>query len=138
MTTIFVPSVRKKNGTGHVKRCLLLAEALKREGEEIFFYLDVPTEEGEILKKQFPPLNDYPLFFKTQNLPEGLDRIILDNRQTSYEEFIRWESLAPVILLDEGGKPVPSDLFSSILCPTLKGRSQILREVLFFLPGAVR
>ena len=33
----FVPSVREKNGTGHLKRCLLLAQQLISDNEVMFF-----------------------------------------------------------------------------------------------------
>ena len=121
MTTLIIPSVKKKNGTGHLKRCLYLAGQLSGKGQTCRFFLDTPPNEADELRKRFPSLADYTIHTDYAEISPVPDRILMDNRETSLTEWLRWEKLAPVISLDEGGE---SRRYSSFLIDTFPSLSK--------------
>jgi len=125
LRTLIHPSVRKKNGTGHLKRCLILAQRLSAR-EEVFLYLDIPPGELESWKEKFPALCEYPLITEKEALPPSLDRIIWDNRSTTYGEFRDWEERAPIIMIDEGGE---ARKYASLLIDSLPSLSPLVPNV---------
>ncbi|MDC7225086.1 MAG: methyltransferase domain-containing protein [Spirochaetales bacterium] len=104
MKTLFIPSVRKNNGTGHLKRCLALAESLSRSGETCLFFLNAEGVKPAELIVKFPGLKGFDCFSRESDLPFVPDRIIIDNRETSRELWESWDRLAPVLFIDEGGE----------------------------------
>jgi 2-polyprenyl-3-methyl-5-hydroxy-6-metoxy-1,4-benzoquinol methylase len=132
LTTLFIPSVRKNNGSGHIKRSLILAEQLTSSGETCLFYLSLSQSDKADFIERFPLLQNYSLYLEKSSLPSGIDRIILDNRETSRSEWESWENLAPVLLIDEGGE---ARRYGSYLIDTLPvmalGEANVLGSPLF-------
>ncbi|MDC7221354.1 MAG: methyltransferase domain-containing protein [Spirochaetales bacterium] len=132
MTNLIIPSVRKSNGTGHLKRCILLAEQLVEQGDSCEFYLSLNDSELQDFKARFAGLNQFSLHNSRADMKLTPDRIIMDNRETSYELWAEWEDLAPLIFLDEGGE---ARNYASYLIDSLphlaKGEANIKGSPLF-------
>ncbi|MBN2875154.1 MAG: methyltransferase domain-containing protein [Spirochaetales bacterium] len=102
---VFVPSVRKGNGSGHLIRCFGLANSL---GSRAAVYL--PEEPGTESWSSDELRLAYPRELSSVRVIESLspqDRfawIILDNRETTRHELLHWASHGAVIAIDEGGE----------------------------------
>ena len=101
---LFVPSVRKGNGSGHLARCFSLAMEL---GDQAGVFL--PDDPGPDSWGAMHLRLAYPVeCTKVQcisSLPRGAKfrLIILDGRQTSQAELHRWSNYGTVVAIDEGG-----------------------------------
>jgi SAM-dependent methyltransferase len=101
---LFVPSVRKGNGSGHLARCFNLASEL---GGEAGIYLPEdpgPDSWGAMhLRLAYPA--ECAKVKIASSLPPGIKYrlIILDGRQTSQAELLYWSRYGTVVAIDEGG-----------------------------------
>ena len=123
MITLIIPSVRKYNGTGHIKRSLYWAEELAGKDSEYQFYLELNREDSRIFTERFPALKKFTLFFPWSDESPAPDRILMDNRKTTLAEWKRWEELAPVISVDEGGEARRHSSFLIDTFPSLSRES---------------
>lgn len=101
---LFVPSVAKGNGSGHLVRCLSLARELG-EGAVIFVAEtknNTTWTAAELSLAYARELSGLPLLTELQ-AEVRWDLVVLDRRATSAEEVSFWERLGPVVALDEGG-----------------------------------
>ena len=99
---LLVPSVRPGDGIGHLKRCIELAYAFP--GGAILMPEQSEWQERvrEVLSSAKPPLPEEKLCF---DIAAGApwDLVVLDRRATTREEFVSFETHAPVVGIDEGG-----------------------------------
>ncbi len=129
-TIQFIPSVREGNGTGHLRRCLEMAEAMNEStrfngviSASLLFERD-PENESPALSAVDSILDTYaavPVRFETSN--SASDLTVIDRRESTsaYVESLRRGNM--VIGLDEGG---PGRGYCDYLIDTLpsaRGRS---------------
>ncbi len=103
MKTLFIPSVEKGNGTGHLKRCI---KYVTESSAESYIYLPEwfleeisgRPETEEILK----PLENGK--YICTSLERKYDVIVTDKRNTGCEEYEYYREMAGILVgLDEGG-----------------------------------
>lgn len=101
---LFVPSVAKGNGSGHLVRCFSLARELG-EGAAIYVAETKGNESwtaAELSLAYSRELSGLPLLTELQ-ADLRWELVVLDRRATGAEELSFWERLGPVVALDEGG-----------------------------------
>jgi len=101
---LFVPSVAKGNGSGHLVRCFSLARELG-EGVAIFVAETKNNDSwtaAELSLAYSRELSGVPLLTEL-SAELRWDLVVLDRRATGAEETSFWERLGPVVALDEGG-----------------------------------
>jgi 2-polyprenyl-3-methyl-5-hydroxy-6-metoxy-1,4-benzoquinol methylase/spore coat polysaccharide biosynthesis predicted glycosyltransferase SpsG len=109
---LFIPSLKKKGGTGHLRRCLRLLSLLGPESR-ILAPAETSREDwsaGEILSRFGPGLQAEHFVPATR---DGWDYILFDRRETSREDFFRLSQGRPALGLDEGGEARP--LFTCLI-----------------------
>lgn len=112
LAILFVPSISKGNGSGHLMRCLSLARQL---GPRAAVF--VPEAKSETSWSAAELTLSYSRELVGVNLVTSLrdpsrygaeggpwDLVVLDRRATPKEELAFWERVAPVIGIDEGGE----------------------------------
>lgn len=100
---LFVPSVARGNGSGHLSRCIGLA---KRLGSSAALYLAERPAEGErsLAELQLSYGNELDGIRVVSALNgERFRLVVLDRRATSVDEYLRWADYGVVVGLDEGG-----------------------------------
>jgi SAM-dependent methyltransferase len=122
---LFVPSVRKGNGSGHLARCFNLAMEL---GERAGVYLpDDPGPDcwGAMHLRLAYPAECAKVQIATY-IPPGTRYclVVLDGRQTSQAVLIRWSSYGPVVAIDEGGPVRAMVPYLVDILPRLPGGSK--------------
>ncbi|HCC36526.1 MAG TPA: hypothetical protein DEQ14_02340 [Treponema sp.] len=120
LPVLAVPCCEPGRGGGHLVRCVTLVRDLRSLGREAYLFIARNNEIADrliaethfdtswIIKNSFDPDSapgaSYPgtsaAFSIARN---GWECVILDNFQTQTEEFSRWEKIAPLIGIDEGG-----------------------------------
>jgi 2-polyprenyl-3-methyl-5-hydroxy-6-metoxy-1,4-benzoquinol methylase/spore coat polysaccharide biosynthesis predicted glycosyltransferase SpsG len=104
MHIVIVPSVAKGNGSGHIVRCFRLARAL---GPAAAVYLPAAKTSDSWSAAELTLAYSRELegirIIDEPSQAFGADLVVLDRRASSLEELRFWESLAPVLALDEGG-----------------------------------
>ena len=101
---LFVPSVAKGNGSGHLVRCLSLARELG-PGAAVFAPEAKAAGSWSAAELSLSYSREFlgvPLVSE-QAASQAWDLVVLDRRATSAEELAYWERLGPVAALDEGG-----------------------------------
>ncbi|MGP1576321.1 MAG: bifunctional glycosyltransferase/class I SAM-dependent methyltransferase [Treponema sp.] len=97
--TVFIPSVKAGQGSGHIRRVCGLMKSLSEtmrcalyipEGEHPHFVNAVPAEYG--------------IAHIVHEIPDKTCLIILDNFKTGKDEMHRLKHIAPVVAIDEGGE----------------------------------
>jgi 2-polyprenyl-3-methyl-5-hydroxy-6-metoxy-1,4-benzoquinol methylase/spore coat polysaccharide biosynthesis predicted glycosyltransferase SpsG len=92
---LFVPSIQKGWGTGHLRRCINLAEeiggVLLLSGNREEWVEEIFASHREKLKRADKTEGLHPPF------------ILIDKRKTSRKEVAFLKTIAPVVALDEGG-----------------------------------
>lgn len=98
---LLIPSVRKGNGGGHLKRALSIAECL--EDCRIF----LPEEKDPFSEKQLSSLLNGTARTPCRewgNLPDKIDFVLLDQRKTPFDIIKKCkERNLPMVAMDEGG-----------------------------------
>lgn len=107
---LFVPSVARGNGSGHLVRCLTLARELSDlPGSSAAIFLDRDPGSGfrgaREIEEAFPDRVRGLRNVRTRAEAEAetWDFVVLDLRSASREEELAWRALAPTVALDEGG-----------------------------------
>ncbi len=106
---LFVPSIRRGNGTGHLRRALSLMRRMSDEGgRELRLYLLLPAKERrreihDLL--QLYRLRDTQIIDETMLESLRTDFLIVDRRATTSEEFRLYRRAGLPVGLDEGGGP---------------------------------
>jgi len=124
---LFIPSTRKGNGTGHLKRCLEWGAAL-----EVQHLFSLDNKENEIQDHRHHSLcSQYPHIKWHDQLKPEWDLIVLDNRSTDAlpEEFHK----IPVIAIDESGKIRSSCSYALDILPALKNEKPNYENFGFFI-----
>ncbi len=97
---LFIPSARRGNGTGHIKRCSLWASSLPVQN----FY--IPSGPEIIPDTQIEELtggcSEKKMF--RNNPGEDWDLLILDNRSTEKDSLHSDLGNIPLVAVDEGGR----------------------------------
>ena len=127
LSILFVPSVSKGNGSGHLMRCLSLARSLGRRAA-VF----VPEAKSETSWSAAELSLSYSRELVGVNLVTSLrdparygggsgpwDLVVLDRRVTPLEELAFWERIAPVLAMDEGGEARASAHYLVDILPRL-------------------
>jgi len=109
-TVLLVPSLREGRGTGHLRRLVDLAIAL-RERRRCLLYVPAssPAWVGPLIPAE---LHDAIV----DELPCRAHLVVLDRFRTSPSEMAAFRSIGPVLALDEGGKgAVDADYLLDVL-----------------------
>lgn len=119
-------------GSGHVMRCLTLAEALRREGAEVLFLCrEVPGHLGEVIRRRGFDL----AWVEDEGEPagrlgmaiDGLDLLIVDHYalDREWEQACRSATKAILVIDDLADRPHDCDLLlDQNLLPNLESRYQ--------------
>jgi len=101
MPILVVPACEPGRGGGHLVRGMALVRDLRVLGGEAWLYLSSPNADAVLDTAQF----DRSWLLAENGLQgKSWQCIILDRFQTPAEELARWQKIAPVIGIDEGGK----------------------------------
>lgn len=108
-TILLIPSIRKGNGTGHLKRCVLLAERLQLFGAEAGILID----SAEARRHSCYTVEQTAAFFSksrrkkprilTDAVASDWDICIFDTRQANLSRVNNFNGISLCIGLDEGG-----------------------------------
>jgi len=122
---LFIPSTRKGNGTGHLKRCLDWGSDLQVQH---LYSLDHSESEIQALKDH-PLCSRHPRIRWHSKPTSDWDLIILDNRSTASlpEEFAG----IPVIAIDESGSMRDTASYTLDILPSLTQSSPNFRNFNF-------
>ena len=104
MKILFIPSVEKGNGTGHLKRCI---KYVLQSSEESYLYIPDDLYKKQSENRDFCRLTDILLEKKILKtvLDSSYDVIVTDKRKTSAEEYRLYKSKSNLLVgLDEGGE----------------------------------
>lgn len=122
---LFVPSVRKGNGSGHLARCFNLAMEL---GSQAGIYLpDDPGPDcwGAAQLRLAYPAECAKVQLATCILPGARYRlVVMDGRQTGLAELFRWSMYGTVVSIDEGGPARPLVPYLVDILPRLPSRTR--------------
>jgi SAM-dependent methyltransferase/predicted RNA-binding Zn-ribbon protein involved in translation (DUF1610 family) len=122
---LFVPSVRKGNGSGHLARCFNLAIEL---GDQAGIYLpDDPGPDcwGAAQLRLAYPVECAKAQVATYVPPGARYRlVVLDGRQNSTADLIRWSRYGTVAAIDEGGPARPMVPYLVDILPRLPARNR--------------
>jgi len=98
---LIVPACEPGRGGGHLVRCMTLVRELRALRRTAWLYITSSNAETALETARF----DRAWLIAESGLAEkSWQYIILDRFQTSGEELTRWQKIAPVIGIDEGGK----------------------------------
>jgi len=102
---LFVPSVRRGNGSGHLIRCFGLAQAVG--GRAAVYLPDEPGagswSSGE-LRLAYARETSAVRILGEIGIDARFKFVVLDNRETSLADVEKWSARGPVIAIDEGGE----------------------------------
>jgi len=101
MPILIVPTCEPGRGGGHLVRGMALVRELRALGRTAWLYLSSSNADAVLDMAQF----DRAWVLAETGLREkNWQYVILDRFQTPADELVRWQKLAPVIGIDEGGK----------------------------------
>ena len=103
MAVLFIPSVEKGNGTGHLKRCI--KQVIESAGD---FYIYLPDDFTEKNRNNIAVQKIIKPLFEQNRVVSVLDRkfdiIVSDKRETSEKEFETYMNMSSLLVgIDEGG-----------------------------------
>ncbi|MCL2800186.1 MAG: methyltransferase domain-containing protein [Treponema sp.] len=141
---LVVPAIEQKRGGGHLCRCISLTCDLRAMGCKAMLYLPSQTVTSNFVNF-FESMNfnrswlifDEEIKIKNENFLEKFDFIVLDRFNTPLDELLHWQTIAPVIGIDEGSKHRDKfDFLIDILVPLnfYKHRANIASPRLINLP----
>ena len=136
---LLVPTVRPGDGIGHLRRCIELAHAFP--GGAILMPEQGEWQERvrEVLSAARPPLPEEKLCFDVAAAAPW-DLIVLDRRATTREEYVAYESHAPVVGIDEGGSArewIPY-LIDTLPLPSEMSKANVFSPAFLSLPRRKR
>lgn len=108
---MFIPSIRRGNGTAHLRRSLLEAAGLVRAGHAAVVYADRRDPAGCIdvdavtddVAKDLSWADAASLVANEMPSPETVRAAVLDRRETAPDEIRFLRPGTPVVAVDEGG-----------------------------------
>ena len=132
---LIVPCTAKGRGGGHLIRSALLVRDLRQLGREAFLFINerknqIPIAENLALAEGFNPA------WIIANPPEKTALVIIDGFRTSRADFGKWNSISPVLGIDEGGRERKNFDFLIDLLPGLDKHPNLLEP--YFLPKPKR
>lgn len=137
LSLLIVPSVLKGNGSGHIVRSFRLAREL---GPGASVYLPATKTErswsAPELRLSYTKEIEGVSIVDELSSAGSWDLVLLDRRATSLEELGFWESIAPVVALDEGGEAREAATYLIDILPRLeaaRGETAANRSSLGFL-----
>ncbi|MDR2900879.1 MAG: methyltransferase domain-containing protein [Treponema sp.] len=132
---LFVPRIEKGKGGGHLIRSVKYVRELRQAGIDAFIFIEKKQGDDSLLHELSPLLTIDPMWI-ISSCPEKDDWsfIVLDNFQSSKDEYVFWTKRAPVIAIDEGGPQRDSFDFLLDILPGLSGRSKANISHPSFLP----
>jgi 2-polyprenyl-3-methyl-5-hydroxy-6-metoxy-1,4-benzoquinol methylase/spore coat polysaccharide biosynthesis predicted glycosyltransferase SpsG len=101
MHILIVAACEAGRGGGHLVRSMALARELRSLGRTAWLYCVSPNADAVLDEAQF---DKAWLIGETGLREKSWQCVILDRFQTPALELARWQGLAPVIGIDEGGK----------------------------------
>jgi SAM-dependent methyltransferase/predicted RNA-binding Zn-ribbon protein involved in translation (DUF1610 family) len=126
---LFVPSVRRGNGSGHLTRCFNLAMEL---GDQAGIYLpDDPGPDcwGAAQLRLAYPAECSKVPVATYVPPGARYRlVVLDGRRTGTADLVRWSRYGAVLAIDEGGPARPMVPYLADILPRLPARNKSFDE----------
>lgn len=111
---VFIPSVAKGQGTGHLRRLTALAERLQ-DTWRCILYIPHSTEYCALL----PPGNRVTV---VTELPSAAHLIIIDRFRSTAGEIENYRKIGPVVAIDEGGGGRALADYLLDIIPALPGR----------------
>jgi len=105
MPVLIVPACEPGRGGGHLVRSMALVRELRTLGREAWLYIPAGASSNTDAVLDTAQFNRAWRLITENNLrAKSWQCIILDRFQTTADELVRWQKLAPVIGIDEGGK----------------------------------
>ena len=104
---LFIPSVRKGDGIGHLRRCLDFSQRAPNGA------LLLPKDDSgerrlrEVARASGIDLPEERLIREEESAARRWELVLLDRRTTTVEELDRFRKLGPVAAIDEGGAARP-------------------------------
>jgi 2-polyprenyl-3-methyl-5-hydroxy-6-metoxy-1,4-benzoquinol methylase/spore coat polysaccharide biosynthesis predicted glycosyltransferase SpsG len=122
---LFVPRIEKGKGGGHLIRCSAYVQELRDAKIEANIFISKENLESFMMKELSSLLTINSEWIISSH-PEKYDWsfIILDNFQSSEDEYAYWKNIAPLIAIDEGGPQRDSFDFLIDILPKLSGGSK--------------
>jgi len=105
VSILFVPSVRRGNGSGHLVRCFGLAAVLGPQAA--VFLSDDPgpvSWSSDELRLAYPREMSSVRIIGELRSEARFTLVVLDNRETSAAELEHWSRWGAVVAIDEGGE----------------------------------
>ena len=130
---LFIPSVKKGNGTGHFRRCLSFSHSDSINGKIFLSGGDHPDQYSLFeLKSSIPNLTSH---MTVQSVEGGWDLIVLDQRNTPSSLLESLPGGVPVIALDEGSPKDSMDYLIDLLPSPGKRNVNIFNPLLGIDPS---
>ncbi|OHD27204.1 MAG: hypothetical protein A2Y38_17700 [Spirochaetes bacterium GWB1_59_5] len=105
VSILFVPSVRRGNGSGHLVRCFGLAYALGTKAAVFLSNDPGPVSwSSDELKLAYPREMGSVRIIGELRSEARFTLVVLDNRETSAAELEHWARWGTVVAIDEGGE----------------------------------
>jgi 2-polyprenyl-3-methyl-5-hydroxy-6-metoxy-1,4-benzoquinol methylase/spore coat polysaccharide biosynthesis predicted glycosyltransferase SpsG len=98
---LVVAACEPGRGGGHLVRSMTLVRGLRALGRDAWLYVTSSNADAVLETAQF---DRAWLLAETCLREKSWQCVILDRFQTPAQELVRWQKIAPVIGLDEGGK----------------------------------
>lgn len=110
---ICIPSVAEGNGTGHFRRCINIANALK---EKVRIKIFLPQVLSPVMRELADTVDNELIIHE---LPMHAKLIVLDKFNATEPEVNKLKYIAPVLALDEGGSARNNADYLFDIIPTL-------------------
>jgi spore coat polysaccharide biosynthesis protein SpsF (cytidylyltransferase family)/2-polyprenyl-3-methyl-5-hydroxy-6-metoxy-1,4-benzoquinol methylase len=128
---LFVPTVKKGEGTGHFARSVSLIQSLSSTWR-CLLYIPEDCADHPALPQDFSGEI-------VRTLPEGAHLVILDRFRSAEGDMAEFRRIGPVLAIDEGGKGRPGADYLLDIIPSLPYRSSppnLLEPRLLPLPSS--
>ncbi|NLK47005.1 MAG: methyltransferase domain-containing protein [Treponema sp.] len=111
---LFVPSVKKGQGTGHLRRCLSLMKSVLAD-------IYIPKNADLIGLDEFLlEIPDYAIKRNLENIENNYDLVVTDAFSLKKEEIQQFSKIAPLVSIDEGSKYTNYSDYILDIIPALK------------------
>ncbi len=106
---LIIPSIKKGNGSGHIRRSIKLAQRLSACGAHAYIFADSVTSRShdcytkEDIRQLFPAGSVRKIKILTEAVPSEWDICIFDTRETSVPRLSNFLGRTFTVGIDEGG-----------------------------------